>query len=276
MRRTSLAFSLVAVICAAAARLAAHDFWLVPEFFSAATGWHLHVYASTGERFPESMAALAPERVASARLVGAEASQPITRMHRAGNSLALEVLPPAEGQWYVAVEVKPRRIDLSADDFNGYLAHDGLPHILELRRQRGELEQPGRERYSRGAKALVRVGSGGPDVWERVLGHTIELVPLSDPRKLTPPDTLAVQLLFRGEPVRGAVVAAGYAGFEGEGHASESRSDAAGIARLAVAVAGRWYVRSIHMIERPEDPEFDWESFWASLTFEVPPPEVSG
>ena len=251
-------------------RLLAHDFWLVPEFFTAPAGWHIHVYANTGMRFPESTAALAPERVASARLVGADQIVEITHMNRIGKSLALEVTPPSEGQWYAAIEVKPRRIELTAEQFNEYLAHDGLPDILELRRERGELDKPGRELYQRGAKALLRAGSGGPEVWDKVLGLTIELVPLSNPERLSPGDTLGVRLLFRDEPVEGAVLAAGYAGFKGEGHVSESRTDVNGVARLPIPEAGRWYVRTIYMIERTDAPDLDWQSFWASLTFEVP------
>ncbi len=270
--RHALPFGLTVLAGAAAGHLLAHDFWLVPEFFSVPAGWHLHVYANTGQRFPESESALAAERVASARLVGPGVSREISRMHRVGNSLALEVPPPSEGQWYVALEVKPRRIDLTAEQFNQYLAHDGLPHILELRRRRGQLDEPGREQYSRGAKALVRYGSGGDEAWDRVLGHTIELVPLRDPAALRPGDSLAARLLFRGAPVPGAIVSAGYAGYPGDGHVSESKTDADGVARLAIPAAGRWYVRTIHMIERPDAPEFDWESFWASLTFEVKAP----
>lgn len=251
--------------------LLAHDFWLVPEFFVAPEGWRIHVYANTGERFPESMAALAPDRVARAHLVGADEEIVLDRMHTTGASLALEAAPPSVGQWYIGLEVRPRRIDLSAEQFNEYLAHDGLPDVLELRRRRGELDEPGRERYSRGAKALIHVGEGGPTVWDRRLGHTIELVPLNDPERLQPGDTLRVRLLFRGDPVRDAVVAAGYDGHEG--HATRSRTDAEGIARLAIANSGRWYVRTIHMTERPEEPEFDWESYWATLTFEVADPE---
>lgn len=250
--------------------LVAHDFWLVPEFFVAPEGWRIHIYANTGERFPESMAALAPERVARAHLVGADEEIALDRMHTTGSSLALEVAPPSSGQWYVGLEVRPRRIDLTAEQFNEYLAHDGLPDVLELRRRRGELDEPGRERYSRGAKALIHVGEGGPAVWDRRLGHTIELVPLNDPERLAPGDTLRVRLLFRGDPVPDAIVSAGHEGQEG--HVTDSRTDAEGIAGVAISNPGRWYVRTIHMIERPEEPEFDWESYWATLTFEVTDP----
>jgi hypothetical protein len=268
-RLIPLGGALAALVILAASRSLAHDFWLVPEFFAVPAGWHIHVRASTGGDFPESTAALTPDRVVSARLVGAGGSHGIDRMHRIGNSLALEAAPPAEGQWWVAMEVKPRRIDLTAEEFNEYLAHDGLPQVLEIRRSRGELDLPGRERYSRGAKALVHVGSGASDCWDLVLGHAIELVPLVNPETLHPGDTLGVRLLFRGQPVSGAIVSAGYAGQPGPGHTSQDSTDAAGVARLAIPSTGVWYVRTIHMIEGPVEADFDWESFWATLTFEV-------
>jgi len=31
-----------------------------------------------------------------------------------------------------------------------------------------------------------------------------------------------------------------------------------------------WLVKAVHMIPLPKDGDADWESFWASLTFELP------
>lgn len=33
---------------------------------------------------------------------------------------------------------------------------------------------------------------------------------------------------------------------------------------------GAWLFTTIHMIPAPEGLDADWESFWASLTFELP------
>ena len=50
------------------------------------------------------------------------------------------------------------------------------------------------------------------------------------------------------------------------------RTGADGRARLPLNRAGRWLVKAVHMIAVPaSDPAADWESFWASLTFEVRP-----
>ena len=35
--------------------------------------------------------------------------------------------------------------------------------------------------------------------------------------------------------------------------------------------AGAWLIKAVHMIRAPSDAGADWESFWASLTFALPP-----
>jgi hypothetical protein len=69
-----------------------------------------------------------------------------------------------------------------------------------------------------------------------------------------------------------------YASFEGyhshdaEGdhrEAAKLRTDDRGVASLELTRSGRWYVRLIRML--PADDEgADYESNWATLTFEVP------
>jgi len=55
------------------------------------------------------------------------------------------------------------------------------------------------------AKALT-----GPDApWQNVLGHDLEIVPLSDPDKVTPGQALRLKVLFRGKPLSGADIERG-------------------------------------------------------------------
>jgi hypothetical protein len=39
---------------------------------------------------------------------------------------------------------------------------------------------------------------------------------------------------------------------------------------LLLARAGAWLVKTVHMVPAPTDTGADWESLWASLTFEIP------
>ena len=49
----------------------------------------------------------------------------------------------------------------------------------------------------------------------------------------------------------------------------QARTDDAGEVRFAIDRPGRWYVKFIHMVAMGEESEFDYESKWATLTFEA-------
>jgi hypothetical protein len=46
------------------------------------------------------------------------------------------------------------------------------------------------------------------------------------------------------------------------------RADANGVARVKLAGGGKWFVKFIHMTKLSES-NLDYESKWASLTFEI-------
>lgn len=257
---------------AAAGALAAHDLWLVPARYFAEPNRDLEIEAVTGMQFPISVAALDPARLASAEVLGPEGRSEIRIMGRRGDALVLVTRPRSRGQHWVAIATRPRRIDLSAEQFNEYLREDGLPQVYELRASRGELDRPATERYSKHAKALIQVGRGGSARWDERLGHVIEVVPLADPLARRPGDTLAVRVLLYGRPIGGLTVTAGGAGgTAGAGGAAPSVTavtDSAGVASFALPSPGIWFVKTIHMAEIREPP-FQWESVWATLTFEV-------
>lgn len=277
LKKTCFISVLTLVLLASAGSIIAHDFWLVPEFFNVPSGLRLHVYANNGSEFPESLNAVAPERISYAKLVGKDKIVDITKLSTVENSLVLDVKPPADGQWYVGVEIKPNSIDLTAEEFNEYLAHDGLPDILELRKKRGELEKPATELYQKSAKALIQSGAGGEKSWDKVLGHVLEFVPMSDPADVKPGGTLKLKLLFKGKPLSNAVASAGFAGAhkhtdeagEEHSHADQYRTDSSGVLNVKITDTGKWYIRTTHMVEEKENDEYDYHSFWATLTFEI-------
>lgn len=273
-RRTAALAAVLTMLGTAA--LVAHDFWLVPETHRVPVGWALHVSGQTGMEFPESASAIAPDRVADARLVSAGEEVAVRRKARLGTSLVLEATPTGAGEWWVAVELRPRLITLTGEQFDEYLEHDGIWDVLERRRRAGTSEASVRERYTKYAKALVRAGEGGPPVHARPVGHPIEFVfPERSPFELHPGEEVAVRLLWRGEPLADHIVLAGREG-AGEGPTAHTRTDENGVARFRAFVPGRWYAKAIQMERRDSDPELDYESYWATVTFRVAPAEGGG
>ncbi len=86
-------------------------------------------------------------------------------------------------------------------------------------------------------------------------------------------DTLELRFTHRGLPVANQLVYASHAGYHEDAtthrEAVQTRTDADGIARVQLSQAGVWYVRTIHMVETTDDPDVDYESNWATVTFEV-------
>ena len=59
------------------------------------------------------------------------------------------------------------------------------------------------------AKALLQLGSETTDVYQRKIGHRLELVPLSNPCASQPGDDLKVQVYFDGKPLPDSEVESG-------------------------------------------------------------------
>ena len=160
-------------------------------------------------------------------------------------------------------------IALEAKDFNLYLREDGIPDVLEARGRAGALERPARERYWKHVKALIQVGTARSEHFATELGYPAELVPLNNPYGLTSGRTLRVRTLVDGQPAANQFVLYGGRTPNGGRIAQRSvRSDSTGVARIALRSRGVWYIKFINMVPVRGDT-VDYESKWATLTFEV-------
>jgi hypothetical protein len=257
----------LAVLLAAAHALA-HDLWLVPPekpepkkaaFFR----------ANSGTKFPKSDHAPDPAKFKRRLLVLPDGSQgAFEASGTEDKSGLLKIEPASPGIYIVAVETEPKLITLQADEFNNYLVSDGLPHIYQLRRKEGILDKPGRERYSKSPKAVVQVGTGGGGDPCRVLGLPLEIVPFRNPFALKVGDTLRVRVLFRDKPLASANLGWDVPG-QGDFPVGTVRTDARGEALVPISQLGLMTIRLTHMT-RPKEAEYEWESFWTTLTFRIP------
>ena len=164
-----------------------------------------------------------------------------------------------------------QRGELDAKAFNQYLADDGIPDILVARRKDGSLAKLARERYSKHIKAIFQVGAERSSAWSVVLGHPAELVPLENPYVLRPGGTIRLRCLVDGQPVANQLVlVGGRIGAMGDARLpiQSLRTNADGTVAVSLPRAGRWYVKFIHM-KRVDDGRVNYESKWATITFEV-------
>lgn len=245
----------------------AHDLWVIPGKFILSPGERIRVFINSGDEFPQSESLVADHRIDSFSLVTTQGQMPLSGLTADGKSLTVEIAATDAGTALLALATKSRLVRLNADDFNEYLEEDGLPQVLALREERDELTQPVVERYAKWAKAVLQVGDEVDETWKEPVGHRIEIVPEDDCYGVQPGEEIGLSVLFEGEPLSGVTVMGGRAG--GPRHEVGAVTDEEGRARLPITEAGRWYLHCIHMIRLEEDSQIQWESFWATLTFEV-------
>jgi len=250
----------------------AHDLWLIPSD-GASKGKAVVVRANVGTQFPKSIHAPDASAFVRRTLMNPDGSAgQLEAAGKEGTSGLLQFQPTGSGTYLIGVETKPRLLTLDADAFNLYLVSDSLPHIYRLRAREKSLAEAGKERYRKSPTALIRIGRGGGGDPCRPLDLPLQIVPLRDPFTLKTGDTLRVRVLFRGKPLPGANLGWQLPG-DGDLPRGTVRSDSAGEALIPVAGPGLMSVRLTHMT-RPKAAEYEWESFWTTLTFRLSGPQA--
>ena len=270
MRRLTLSLVACAVF---ALPLRAHDLFLTLRTFFVPAETVVEIHALNGT-FSSSAAAVARGRMNDVSVLSLSGrTHPDTTAWRDhGDTSVLTLRTGAAGTYVVGVSTLPKILRLDAADFNAYLASEGVPEVLAARRRDGELDRPARERYAKHVKALLQVGDARTGVTSAALGYPAELVPLSNPYSLRsgPRTRIAIRAQVGGAPQPDLVLQIGGRDARGNRIAPrEVRTDASGVAQVPLAQPGRWYVKFIRMRRLANDPEADYESQWATLTFEV-------
>ena len=249
-----------------ASHAAAHDFWIEPSSFAPQAGQALTVRLLVGEQY-QGDAVARPQAQSLHRFVLADANGDavVTLPGRAGADPAGLMRLARPGSYIVGFHGKANTVELPAEKFNAYLREEGLDTALALRTERGELNQPGREIYSRCAKSLLTAADGVDRAADRALGFTLELIAERRPDSLRAGEALPLRLLLDGRPLGGALVVARPR--DDPSRKIALRSDAEGRVRLPLSRSGDWMVKAVHMRPAPAGSGADWESLWASLTF---------
>lgn len=276
MRRVA---ALLLACLAFAPSVLAHDFWIEPESFTPKVGAILKVRLKVGDVARGENVPRSEQRLVRFELVQGATTKAL--VGRDGQDVAGLVRLESEGTALVGYVSNSAFVELDGAKFAGYLAEKGLDAIARLREERGEVAKPARELYSRSVKSLITVGARPTDGFDRAMNLPLELIPHKNPTSLGKGadgagyEALPLSLYFEAEPLAGALVAALCLD---EPHSDSTktlfaRTDARGKVELALPRAGRWLIAAVHMRPAPENPEHaDYQSFWGSLTFEIPAP----
>jgi len=270
---TLLPIVAAALIAAASATVSAHDFWIEPTAFRPTLGALVGLRLMVGQdllgdpvpRDPTAIERFSFYRVA--RVPGSE--QPVPGREGADPAGILRV--DAQGLLIVAYHSRPHAIELTADKFEQYLGDEGLDAVKRVTAG-SPVRRVAHELYSRCAKALLWSGTTGAADRDRPIGLPLELVAERNPYVSASGDDLSFTLLYEGKPQADALVVA--INRDGPSRKLTARSDRRGRVTFRLTRSGSWLVKAVHMIPAKPETGADWESFWASITFDLAAPSA--
>ena len=247
----------------------AHEFWIAASPFdpepNAATALTLNV----GEYYVGELVGVTSSHAESVRVLSRDKVQDVGSLVPTGSMLPeLTLTFPAAGAHVVAYESYPSQVVLPADKFHAYLHDEGLDAIVKQREGAGTAATPGRERFRRSAKTLLRVGHTTDDTSLRSTGQRIEITPLSDPLAAHAGDTLRFLLTYQGKPHAGVLIKAWHK-LGRQTTVIRTTTDLQGRFAFTLPFNGVWMLNAVHMVPAADSQDVDWDSYWSSLTFDL-------
>jgi uncharacterized GH25 family protein len=255
---------LLALVCLVGP-VAAHDLYLMPSSFFVSSGERITVAIHEGDSFPNSEAAVPLARLRDTDLITPSAVYNITNLRVDGSTVTAQANIRLRGTLILTARTMPNLIEVEPQKFRDYLTKNGQTDALHQHPP----EQAGRERYSEYAKTLIQ-SEAADDFFSHVVGFMIEIVPEKNPYTLHAGDELPVQVLVRGKPAPDLQIEAVRAQSGPSPARLIGRTDATGHVTIPINGAGKWRLHAVSM-HKCSDPTLAecWESFWASLTFEI-------
>lgn len=245
-------------------RASAHEFWLQPSSYQPQPNSVVRLTLHLGERFAGRPVPYDPDRIEKFFVLGPDGEGPVAG--RSGGTEAFaHVTSP--GSYIVSYRSTRAYNEMAPNTFAAYLLEEGLASILKDRKRRSEQDDPGREAFSRCAKTLLTIG--GAVLRDQRLGLPVEIV--LDARRAATGLTqaqLVTRVFYDSKPLSGTRVIA-----VSQSHPENliiGSTDEQGRVSFALPQPGVWMLTTIHMVRAPEELDADWESFWASSTFEIP------
>lgn len=243
--------------------VSAHEFWIEPNSFQPKAGGALDVRVLVGQDFRGDGVVYLPETIERFMTVTARGKQSVLGVP--GDDPAARLTPAEPGLMFIVYQSTRYSLTMDAASFDDYLKKEGLDGIRALR---GKNDKPVSEVYTRCVKSLLAVGgrSDGLD-FSQPVGLRLEIVPLSKIYRRERGREVEVQLLYENRPLAGVQIEA----FSKKKLKARlvQRTDRKGRTRFVLPHEGVWLLNAVHMIPAPASANADWESFWASFTFEL-------
>lgn len=273
-RNTCLTLAAGLVVLALSLPASAHDFWIQPLSFWTSPGGSVMTSLQVGHGEARQRWDSDSSRVARFYSVGpgGPIANHLPALRRSAMDRDHLVPLGAPGAHILVLETGHADSELPAIRFTDYLKEEGLTPALELRARSRTTNRPGREIYSRRAKALVQVGPASASQQTLVtkpLGLTLEIVPEVNPYAPGAGDRLPVQVIYKGRALPGALVKLNNLASDGR-PVQVTRTDRSGRAVFRVPRTGAWQLNVIWTEPLQGHPKAEFDTTFSSLTLGFP------
>lgn len=159
------------------------------------------------------------------------------------------------------------RIALPTTKFKEYIKEDHLENINVGNDIATKMQ---RERYTRYLKILVQSGKdASSNLYNKIVGQNFEILLMQNPYKLHKNDIIQAKILFMGKPLANKMITARNRMGSSNTMVQTARTNTNGVCAFKLLRKGEWFIHATHMIPCLDKADSDWESFWASYSFQV-------
>lgn len=252
-----------------AATASAHDVFLNAKPFVLNNPGSLTLSMYLAEAFPGEVIKWRGDKTVKFWMIGPGTNVELTAKKEANPVIEFKNI----GTYVIGWNGTPSYIEVEPKLFNEYIEAEGYENVIQMRKEQGVQDKPGREKYIRFLKCFVQVGADKTDDFSKNFGQKIEMIPLVNPYSVKAGSNLAVRVVFDGKPLSGVRVMATYETYskEHDVYAHTMETDTEGIARIPIDKPGLWMIRANRMLPLQGETKADWESYWANFSFYVKP-----
>jgi len=250
---------------------AAHEFWIEPLRFVVPTGDRVVANLNVGKYFKGNVQPFIQEKFVEFSVTDSSGKRSVSG--RPGDLPALDVPVLHPGLQVLAYQSRPQSaVYEDFAKFERFAQKEGNLWIIDEHKRRGLPRRKITEAYTRFAKSLVQAGdTRGAD---EIVGFPLELLVETNPYTMPAGGDVTVRLLWQGEGLPFAQISVFQKSAGCEATLSAVQTDESGLALVSYNGGGRFLLNAVHVIlptpETLRDIRADWESLWASLTFELP------
>src|SRR6056297_92631 len=263
--------SFVLVLLSAAVLSMSHELFLKTDSHFLEPNAAVQLYLLNGT-FDTSENAITTDRIIKPKVIGPDyRMEPKEGQFSIDNKITYLNFTTGDAGTYVAgISTLPRVLEMDANAFNTYLEHEGLENTIAERKEQKIENRGAKERYSKHVKALLQVGQKSSIDFTKPLNYPIEFVPMNNPFEINLGDAVGFKLLRNGKPLANHIVhySTAVPGQDAHENENSTRTNDNGLVSIMPTSKGKWYIATIHM-EKKEGEEVDYESNWATLTFEI-------